>query len=145
MVFLPVCNVLSRSERCRGCWGRARSLPSLYLLSTCQFKPALKQYHFQAHTRAIPDRVTASLGAACVQLHTVPAQVSLPACGRAPTTSHSVWLVCLCKKFWSNQSSFKSDAAHGGRQVGGALTAHSESCNSTSDFWQRYDPATARV
>ena len=44
-----------------------------------------------------------SLGveAACVhaQLHTVPAEVSLPAYRRAPITTHSVRLACLCKSF----------------------------------------------
>ena len=44
VVFLRVHSVLARSERCtcRGCRCRARSLPSMYLLPTCQSEPAPK-------------------------------------------------------------------------------------------------------
>ena len=43
--------------------------------------------------------MTASLGAACVQLRTVPAEVSLPAYWLAAPNSQSVRLVRLCKNF----------------------------------------------
>ena len=53
----------------------AAVLPSL--LSSCEYNTALIEYHMQAHTRATRDLVTASQGAAGVQLRTVPAEVSL--------------------------------------------------------------------